>query len=161
MAIKSFVITISDRASQGVYKDESGEVLTTLLKENDIYPIDKIIIPDDKHTIVKNLKKLCKKHSDIALVVTTGGTGITTRDVTPEATLKVIKKRILGIEELIRAKSQEITPSGCITRGVCGVRNNTIILNLPGSLKAVKETLQIALSPLKHALKMIATDGKH
>ena len=133
------VIIISDRAFEGVYEDKAGPAVENLLKENGYQLSDVVIIPDEKNKIMETLVSLCKKN--ISLIITAGGTGFSQRDITPEATKEVIEKEAPGIAEYMRIKSMEITPRAMLSRGVCGIRGKSLIINLPGSPKAATENL--------------------
>lgn len=152
--IKVAVITISDRSSRGEREDKSGLVIIELLKSINAEIIEYIIIPDERDIISSNLKRLADV-TKVDLIVTTGGTGLTQRDVTPEATLDVIDKRIPGLEEAMRAESIKITPHGMLSRAVAGLRNKTLIINLPGSPKAVRENLSVVLPAIPHAIELV------
>lgn len=150
------VLCVSDRCSQGLCEDKSGplikEMLTSLGKTKEY-----IIVPDDREEIEKALIYLC---DDVCadVVFTTGGTGFAPRDITPEATKAVIEKEAPGIAEGIRMKSMEITPKAMLSRAVSGIRKNSLIINLPGSPKAVKESLEFVLPVLPHAVEVLSGD---
>ena len=147
------VITISDRAAQGSYEDKSGPAVAELLTEQRYQVLDRIIIPDKKNTIVNTLQEQCDK--GVHLIVTTGGTGFAPHDITPEATKEVIEREAPGIAEYMRQKSMEITPRGMLSRGVAGIKGNTLIINLPGSPKGATENLGFVLPSLTHGLDML------
>ena len=147
------VITVSDRASQGIYEDKSGPAVCELLKAQGYDVINTTIIPDEKNIIEQTLIKECE--SGAHLIVTTGGTGFAPTDVTPEATKAVIEKEAPGIAEYMRQKSMEITPRGMLSRGVAGIRGNSLIVNLPGSPKGATENLGFVLPHLRHGLDML------
>lgn len=149
--MKAGVITVSDKGSQGLRNDTSGPAITEMLKGIGCEVTEYIIIPDEKETISRELIRLCDE-LDLDLIFTTGGTGFSKRDVTPEATLAVIEKQIPGIPEAMRYKSLQITPMAMLSRAVSGIRKNSIIINLPGSSKAVRENLEVILPVLKHAV---------
>ena len=148
------VVCISDRCSKGLCEDKSGPLITELvahLGKTKEY----IIIPDEKAEIEKALVYLCDEvKADI--VFTTGGTGFAPRDVTPEATMAVIERNAPGIAEAIRMKSMEITPKAMLSRAVSGIRKNTLIINLPGSPKAVRESIEVVLPVLPHAVETLS-----
>lgn len=147
------VITVSDRASSGTYVDKSGPAVTKLLEDNG-YEIKNIhIIPDEKNNIVSTLISECESGTN--LIVTTGGTGFSERDVTPEATAEVIEKETPGIAEYMRMKSAKITPRAMLSRGIAGIRGKSLILNLPGSPKGAVENLSFVLSHLAHGLDIL------
>jgi molybdopterin adenylyltransferase len=152
--IAAAVLTISDRSSRGERADRSGRVIEELLQSIDAEIKECRIVPDERDIIAQNLRELSDKIG-VDLIVTTGGTGLTTRDVTPEATLEVIDKRIPGFEEAMRAESIKITPHGMLSRAVSGLSGRTLIINLPGSPKAVRETLSVVLPALPHAVELI------
>ena len=147
------VITISDRAAQGIYEDKSGPAIAELLTEQGYQVLDRIIIPDKKNTIVNTLQEQCDK--GVHLIVTTGGTGFAPRDITPEATKEVIEREVPGIAEYMRQKSMEITPRGMLSRGIAGIKGNSLIVNLPGSPKGATENLGFVLPSLTHGLDML------
>jgi molybdenum cofactor synthesis domain-containing protein len=150
--IRVAVLTLSDRASKGKRKDVSGPTIERLVKKINAEVVSYDILPDEKVLIKKKLISLCKKAD---LILTTGGTGVSPRDVTPEATREVIEKEIPGIAEAMRQKGLEKTPFAMISRAVAGIRGKTLIINLPGSPKAVKENLSAILKVLPHAIEKI------
>jgi molybdenum cofactor synthesis domain-containing protein len=150
--IKVAVLTLSDKGSKGQRKDTSGPAIERLIKKIDAKVISSDILPDEKPLIKKKLIALCKKAD---LVLTTGGTGVSPRDVTPDATREVIKQEIPGIAEAMRAESLKKTPYAMISRAIAGVRDKTLIINLPGSPKAVKENLAVILPVLPHIIEKI------
>ena len=151
--ITAAVLTISDRSSRGQREDKSGRVIEELLQSIGAEIKEYRIVPDEQETIARNLREFSDSLG-VDLIVTTGGTGLTSRDVTPEATLEVIDKRIPGFEEAMRAESIKVTPHGMLSRAVSGLRGRTIIVNLPGSPKAVRETLSVILPALPHAVEL-------
>ena len=158
MEFTAAVITVSDKGSKGERVDTSGPALCEILRE-DGWKIEYTnIIPDDFVTIQEELK-LCADEKKIPLVLTTGGTGFSPRDITPEATLAVIERRTPGIPEAMRAESLRITPKGCLSRSEAGIRGLTLIVNLPGSEKAAKENINAVLSALKHGIEMLYSGG--
>ena len=150
---KASIITVSDRASAGLYEDKSGPAVETLLQEAGYAVANRIIIPDEKNKIENALIHDCER--GIHLIVTSGGTGFSPRDITPEATKAVIEREAPGIAEYMRQKSMEITPRGMLSRGVCGIRKQSLIINLPGSPKAAAENLSFILPHLTHGLDML------
>jgi len=148
------IITVSDRSSRGEREDKSGPIIQELLESIDADIADYIIVPDEKDIIADTMKKL-SDDKGVDLIVSTGGTGLAHRDVTPEATLEVIDKRVPGLEEAMRSESMKITTHGMLSRAVAGVRNQTLIINLPGSPKAVRETLSVVLPAIPHAIEIM------
>lgn len=158
MAYTAAVITISDKGARGERIDTSGPALCAMLKESGYDVTYTNIIPDEKEQIKAELIS-CADEKGIALVLTTGGTGFSPRDITPEATLEVIERHTPGIPEAMRAESLRITPKGCLSRSEAGIRGKTLIVNLPGSEKAAKENLAAVLSALDHGLDMLYSAG--
>jgi molybdenum cofactor synthesis domain-containing protein len=152
--IRAGVITVSDKGAAGQRKDLSGPEVERILKTIGIEVICKIIIPDEIHQIRDILVDLTD-NKKIDLIVTTGGTGVAPRDVTPDATLSVIEKEIPGMAEAMRRESCKITPHALISRAVVGIRDRTMIINLPGSPKSVRENLVVLLPALPHAIEKI------
>lgn len=152
------VITVSDKGFAGEREDTSGPALCEILSENGWEVIHTEIVPDDYDKIKKALKKSCDDLK-AALVLTTGGTGFSPRDITPEASLKVIDRQAMGIAEAMRAESMKITDRGCLSRGVSGIRKRSLIVNLPGSKKASTENLLSVISPIKHGIDMLLGEG--
>lgn len=150
---KSSVITVSDRAASGIYEDQSGPAVAALLKTQGYEISNVMIIPDEKNTIKEALLAACEQ--GVHLIITTGGTGFAPRDITPEATKEVVEREAPGIAEYMRQKSMEITPRGMLSRGIAGIRGNSLIVNLPGSPKAAKENLSFILPHLTHGLDML------
>lgn len=151
------VVVCSDSVYNGVKEDISGAVLEEMLKEDGFSVLEKTVVPDEKDAIANSLIRLCdEKMAD--LIITSGGTGLSKRDVTPEATLLVIDKQIPGIAEAIRVKGLEYTPKAMLSRGIAGVRGNTVIINLAGSVKAAREGYFIIKEVLEHALDVINGD---
>lgn len=150
----AYIITVSDKGSVGEREDTSGEIIVNILKENNYNIIDKIIIPDEKEVIEEKLKYACDILG-VDLVLTTGGTGFSKRDVTPEATLNVATKNAFGICDSIRQYSLTITKRAMLSRAVSVIRNDSLIINLPGSPKAVRESLNYILDSLEHGLQIL------
>lgn len=147
------VITVSDRSFRGERPDGSGPVVRQLLEEAGYQVGEVVIVPDEQPLIEEALIKAAGE--DIALIVTTGGTGFAPRDVTPEATLAVCQRLTPGIPEAMRAASMAITPRGCLSRSAAGIRDRSLIVNLPGSPKAARENLEAVLNPIGHGLQML------
>lgn len=148
------VVTLSDKGFAGERKDTSGPLAAQMLRDAGYEVIEELILPDDKARIERELIRLCDGRQ-AALVITTGGTGMSPRDCTPEATLAVATRNVPGIAEAIRAASMQITPRAMLGRGVSVLRNQTLIVNLPGSRKAVEESLQLILPHLGHGLRIL------
>ena len=149
------IITVSDRASKGEYEDKSGPVIKELVEAAGMEVVDYIIVPDEKGQIVKKLLYFSDQRQ-VDLVFTTGGTGFSKRDVTPEATKQVVEREVPGIGEALRAYSLTITPKAMLSRQTAGIRGNTLIINLPGSPKACKENIEYIMTPLKHGLGILS-----
>lgn len=152
------VITVSDKGSRGERVDTSGPAIVSMLKDAGYEVVHTAIIPDDLDTIKEEFLK-CADVRNISLVCSTGGTGFSPRDVTPEAALAVIERETRGIPERMRAESSKITDRGCLSRAVAGIRGKTLIVTLPGSEKATRENLQAVLSPISHGLDMLHSAG--
>ena len=152
------VITISDKGAIGERVDTSGPNLVNILKEHDYDVVYTTIIPDDFDKIKAELCK-CADELGIALVLITGGTGFSPRDITPEATMAVVERPTPGIPEAMRAQSMQITPKACLSRGTAGIRGRTLIINLPGSKKAAEENILSVLDPVRHGLEMLLGEG--
>jgi molybdenum cofactor synthesis domain-containing protein len=158
--IQAVVITVSDACSRGERKDESGELLAQLLTEIGAQVVATKILSDDLDPLADALKEFANR-DDVNLIVTTGGTGLAPRDNTPEATLKVIEREAPGLAEAMRNETLKQTPMAMISRGVCGVYSNTLIINLPGSPKAVSESFAVIAPVLAHAVALLAGQSKH
>lgn len=158
MSYTAAVITISDKGSRGERVDTSGPALVALLQEDGYDVVHTGIIPDDKDRIMEELIR-CADEQKISLILTTGGTGFSPRDNTPEATMAVVEKETVGIPELMRAESCRITDRGCLSRGKAGIRGSSLIVNLPGSLKAARENYEAVRSPLQHGMDMLNSAG--
>lgn len=147
------IITASDKGSRGEREDLSGRVIADMLTglaEVAAY----IVVPDDKQALSGQMIHMADKLG-VDLILTTGGTGLSLRDVTPEATLAVVERLVPGIPEAIRANSLQITQRAMLSRAVAGIRGQTLIINLPGSPKGVKECLEVILPVLQHGLEIL------
>lgn len=157
MVFKVAILTISDRGSRGEREDSSGPLIQEMIKDLPGKVIHYEIIPDEKEMITEALKKSADQLK-ADLILTTGGTGLSPRDVTPDATLKVIEKEVPGFSEAMRAESLKKTPHAMISRAVSGIRGESLIVNLPGSPKSVRENLRVILPALPHALSKLKGD---
>ena len=153
------IITISDRAASGERADESGKILADYLSSKGYDVVSRVIVPDEVDQIVSALLQFTEKQK-VALILTTGGTGVSPRDVTPEATRQVIEKEIPGIAETMRAANLKKTPHAMLSRSVAGIRGESLIINLPGSPKGALENLQAVLAAIPHALDKIQGDQR-
>ena len=158
MSVKAAVITVSDKGSRGEREDTSGPAVAEMLRDAGYAIGYQSIIPDEQPEIEAELIQ-CADTLGLNLVITTGGTGFSPRDVTPEATLAVVERETRGIPEAMRAESLRITPRGCLSRAAAGIRGRTLIVNLPGSRKAALENLGAVLEALGHGLEMLASAG--
>ncbi len=157
MKIQAGVITISDKGYRGDREDKSGPEIMKILASMGISVSQMTIVPDEKELIVAALTH----YADVLkldLILTTGGTGVSERDVTPEATLSVIEKEVPGMAEAMRRESAAVTPHAMISRAVTGIRGRSLIINLPGSPKGVRENLAVVLPALPHAVAKIKGD---
>ncbi|UCE66376.1 MAG: MogA/MoaB family molybdenum cofactor biosynthesis protein [Candidatus Zixiibacteriota bacterium] len=151
---RSAILISSDRAYEGIREDSSGPILENRLKELGFEVICREIVPDNENKITAVLQSWIKKEK-VDLIITSGGTGVAPRDVTPEATLKVIEKRIPGIEEAMRRESAKFTPNSILSRSVAGVADRSLIINLPGNPQGALENLNVVIPALRHALDLI------
>jgi molybdenum cofactor synthesis domain-containing protein len=164
MAMKVGILIISDRGSRGEYEDRSGPVIAEMLAEQTEWQnSQRAIIPDDFETIERTMTEWCD--AAVNLILTSGGTGFAPRDITPEATRRVIEREAPGIAEAVRAESLKITRHAMLSRAVAGIRGQTVIINMPGNPKAVRENLDILLPILPHALELLTeapdTESQH
>ncbi len=150
--IKAAIITISDKGSRGEREDKSGEVIKEKLRHIKAQVVAYDIVPDERDIIAQKLKSFADKAN---LILTTGGTGVSPRDVTPEATRDVIEKELPGFSEAMRMESFKITPRAIGSRAVSGIYKDTLIINLPGSPKGVSECLDTVLNAIPHTLDVI------
>ncbi len=155
--MKAAVLTISDKGSRGERVDTSGPAVTELLAGIDVSVEQYEIIPDERDDIKAKLKHCCDT-LNLDIVVTTGGTGVAPRDITPDVTREVIDKEIPGMAEAMRLESLKKTPHAVISRAIAGIRGRTLIVNLPGSPKAATENLQAILAAIPHAVSKIQGD---
>lgn len=157
MKIKVSILTVSDKGARGEREDTSGSTIQELLKGLPSEVIHYEVIPDERGMIEEALIR-CADSLHLDLILTTGGTGLSLRDVTPDATREVIEKEVPGFSEAMRAEGLKNTPYAIISRAICGVRKQTLIINLPGSPKAVRECLLAILPALPHALSKLKGD---
>ena len=148
------ILTISDKGSQGHRHDRSGEVIKEILSQIENKLVRYEIVPDEQDIVASRLIEWADS-DDVDVILTTGGTGLSQRDITPEATLSVIDKSVPGITEAMRVKSLEKTPMAILSRAAAGIRAKCLIINLPGSPKAVQECLEVVLSAIPHAVEIL------
>ena len=158
MKIKVALLTVSDSCAEGSREDVSGQTIGEMLPEETYDVREKKIVPDDYQAIAEALRNF-SDDQDIDVVLTTGGTGLGPRDVAPEATAYVCEKVVPGLGELMRIEGLKKTPNAILSRSFAGVRGTTLIINMPGSPKAVRECLEIILSVIPHAVKMMHGGG--
>ena len=158
--IRAAVITVSDACSRGEREDDSGAALVELLRASGAEVVEKGILSDDLEPLVQRLEDISRR-GEVNLILTTGGTGLGPRDNTPEATRRVIEREAPGIVEAMRAASLKVTPMAMISRGVAGVASETLIINLPGSPKAVRESFAVIQPVLAHAVDLLAGQTRH
>ena len=156
--IQAVIITASDACSVGEREDASGAALVQLLTEIGAQIVAKEIVNDDLEPLSDMLRAYADR-DDVNLIVTTGGTGFGPRDNTPEATLRVIEREAPGLAEAMRMETLKQTPMAMISRGVCGIRSGTLIVNLPGSPKAVRESFAVIKPVLNHAIALLVGDA--
>ena len=152
------ILTVSDRSTSGEREDASGPAIAEMLPQDRFEIIRRGIVPDEAEVIASTLREWA---DSCALLLTTGGTGLSPRDVTPEATLRVIERHAPGISEALRAEGLKHTPFAMLSRGVSGVIGRTLIVNLPGSPKGVKEGMEVLLPILDHALTLLKGEQPH
>lgn len=156
--IKAVVLTASD--SRHADDDLSGTTLVALMLAMKAEVVDRLIVSDDLNDLKNTLYSLTERE-DVNVILTTGGTGFSQRDNTPEATRAVIEREAPGMAEAMRSESLKNTPTAMLSRGICGIRGKTLIINLPGSPKAVKECFEVIRPVLQHAVNVIAANPSH
>lgn len=158
MEFTAAIITVSDKAHRGERQDESGDLLEQALKGRGAGSVNRVLVPDEQTLIADALRRLSQE-GRVDLIITTGGTGMSSRDVTPEATLEVIERQAPGFAEAIRAASMQITPRAMLSRAVSGIAGSTLIVNFPGSPKACAESFAVIGPVLGHALEILGGAG--
>jgi len=158
--IRAVIITVSDACSRGEREDLSGQVLFELLTEFGATVVDRKVLSDDPDPIAQSLSQFASL-PDVNLILTTGGTGLGPRDNTPEATRRVIEREAQGLSEAMRAETLKQTPMAMISRGVSGVCSGTLIINLPGSPKGVRESFAVIKPVLPHAIDLLSGRTAH
>lgn len=157
--IRAAILTLSDKGHRGERIDESGRLIEQMVSEIGATVVRYRILPDEKDMIIKELMGLSDS-GEVDLILTTGGTGLSPRDVTPEATLSVIERELPGMAEAMRAEGLKKTPHAMLSRAVAGVRKQTLIINLPGSPRAVRENLSVVLHAIPHAVEKLKGDQR-
>ena len=153
------IITSSDKGYSGEREDKSGKVIEEIVSENGFKVIKKVVLPDEKTLLENEMINMCD-NLNVNLLLTTGGTGFSKRDITPEATKAVIEREASGIVEAIRFYSLQITKRAMLSRATSGIRKNTLIINLPGSPKACKDALDFVLDDVKHGIEILLGKAK-
>ena len=148
------VLTTSDLGSRGIRVDSSGALIMDAFSSNG-FDIEKYKVVPDERQIIEDVLRAWVDTENLDLIVTTGGTGLTKRDVTPEATLAIIEREVPGIAEAMRIRTMDITPFSALSRAIAGVRQDTLIINMPGSPKAVQECLDVLMPVIPHALGLL------
>ena len=152
--MKAAIITSSDSGYAGEREDKSGPVIREILEANGYEVVHTILLPDDRKMLAEEMARIADAKM-AELIVTTGGTGFSSRDCMPEATKDIVEREVPGIPEAMRAYSKTITPRAMLSRAAAGIRKHTLIINLPGSPKAVKESLEYILPSLEHGLEIL------
>ena len=152
------ILTVSDRSSRDERPDLSGPVLVEMVKDQDWGVVETLIVPDDLD-VLRDTLSMWADSGDMDIILTTGGTGFSPRDITPEATRFVVDKLAPGLAEAMRLESLKITPHAMLSRAIAGIRGRVLIINLPGSPKAARENLQVVASVLEHAVQLLREDA--
>ena len=158
MEFSAAVVTVSDKGYRGERQDGSGDELEQLLRGAGAASVTRELVPDERGLIADALRRLCREQP-VDLIITTGGTGLSPRDVTPEATLEVIEREAPGLSEAVRTASLAVTPNAMLSRAVSGICGSTLILNFPGSPKACSEAFAVVSPVLGHALELLGGRG--
>lgn len=158
MSYRAYVISSSDSCHAGTREDVSGSVAGEMLKEGGFELTGYALLPDERMLLAGRMREICDR-GETDLIVTTGGTGFSARDCMPEATMDIAERAVPGIPEAMRWYSLQITPRAMLSRAAAGIRGNTLIVNLPGSPKAVRESLGFILPSLEHAIQMMRGGG--
>jgi len=153
-SVKYIVVTASDSGSKGQREDISGQLIVDYFEKAGFILVDKVILPDSKKDISSYLAEKCDRN-EADIIVTTGGTGFTARDITPEATLEISERMVPGISEALRAEGLKKTPHAMLSRGISVIRKQTLIVNLPGGPKAVREGIEVLSKILVHAVETL------
>ena len=153
------IITASDKGYAGEREDKSGQTIEELVTAKGLHVAHKIILPDDRSILAKQMMTLCDQSID--LILTTGGTGFSKRDVTPEATADVVERRADNLTFAMIPNRLQYTPNAMLSRGIAGIRGNTLIVTLPGTPKAVRETLESAMASIIPGVKILNADAGH
>ena len=156
--LRAAVITLSDKGSRGEREDKSGPLIVEMLTAAGYVVEETMILPDEAKALKAQLIRMADGRQ-VNLVLTTGGTGFSPRDITPEATMEVVERPTPGIPEAMRAESMKITPKGCLSRSAAGIRGRSLIINLPGSKKASAENILAVIDPVAHGLDMLYSEG--
>jgi len=151
------ILTISDKGSRGERYDESGQAISDSLSVVDGYVVKYEVVPDEKDVIAGKLARWADE-GEMDIILTTGGTGLSQRDVTPEATMSILDKVVPGFTEAMRAKTYNLTPMAMLSRAVAGIRRKCLIINLPGNPQAVRQCLGVILPAIPHAVEIIRGD---
>jgi len=156
--LRAAILVTSDSISSGAKSDQSGKIIAERLEKLGIDVIESKVIPDDVNQIESLLKQFCDELK-IDLVLTCGGTGVSPKDVTPEATIKVLEKQVTGVAEMLRTYGQRRVPFSMLSRGLTGIRGNSVIVNLPGSTSAVTDAMDSLFPGILHIFKMLENEG--
>lgn len=155
---RAAIITLSDKGARGEREDVSGQVIADLLQEAGYEVVKRLLLSDDRQGLTDALIAICDAH-EADLILTTGGTGFSRRDNAPEATMDAVERPVPGIAEAMRLNSLQFTPRGMLSRAASGIRKDTLIINLPGSPKAVRENLEYVLPTLSHGIAILVGDA--